>query len=452
MNIKNVHNAFTIVEVNKHKIVCDPWITEGLFDGTWGKFPKIDNIEKYLKGTTHCFISHVHQDHMDLEAIKLMDKKTKFYIPDIYPNHVIKNILNNLGFKEILMLKPLERTEIEKEIFFNVIPPMNGGGLVMDKKDEAGTLAHLSVDAGLVIERIFQSQIIHNQKIVLLSDNGPYELNGNIPLIEAMEDANLIAFPFNGVADNYPVCFSNMSFKEKQQASLKRQENRTELQSKSLKILNPQHLIPYSSDMVILGPKAKDFADTHPKEYIERKRVAQIYEEKTRIPTHAVCYNNNIIIKNNKTIIEGEYKTINFKKYAYSKYSEEINPIITHKSISKTYLIKNFKLSCKNMFSMMDKLKLSSEWILQFIISDLNITFSVNLKTKEIILKNDPNIYKKKVQILTITSGYLNKHFTFHHHWNNSIISHNLEWKRTINQYCGGLDSALNFLHLNQNK
>ena len=104
MNIKNVHNAFTIVEVNKHKIVCDPWITEGLFDGTWGKFPKIDNIEKYLKGTTHCFISHVHQDHMDLEAIKLMDKKTKFYIPDIYPNHVIKNILNNLGFKEILML------------------------------------------------------------------------------------------------------------------------------------------------------------------------------------------------------------------------------------------------------------------------------------------------------------------------------------------------------------
>ena len=94
MNIKNVHNAFTIVEINKHKIVCDPWITEGLFDGTWGKFPKIDNIEKYLKGTTHCFISHVHQDHMDLEAIKLMDKKTKFYIPDIYPNHVIKNILN----------------------------------------------------------------------------------------------------------------------------------------------------------------------------------------------------------------------------------------------------------------------------------------------------------------------------------------------------------------------
>ena len=67
----------------------------------------------------------------------------------------------------------------------------------------------------------------------------------------------------------------------------------------------------------------------------------------------------------------------------------------------------------------MDKLKLSSEWILQFIISDLNITFSVNLKTKEIILKNDPNIYKEKVQILTIPSGYLNKHFTFHHHWNN---------------------------------
>ena len=443
MKIKNVHNAFTIIEINNSKIVCDPWITEGLFDGTWGKFPCIKDIEDYITGTTHCFISHVHQDHMDVEAIKLMDKTTRFYIPDIYPNHIIKNMLNKMGFGNVSMLKPLQKFEIIPGIYFNVIPPMNGGGLVIDKKDEEGTLAHLSVDAGLVIE-----DTIEKGKVVLLSDNGPYKLNSKLE--EAMKDSDLIAFPFNGVADNYPICFSNMTLKEKQEASLKRQSNRAILQSKTFNTLKPKNIMPYSSDIVILGPRAKDFVDVHPIEYVDRKLVSKIYKEKTNIPTHAVCYNNDIIIKNNKVTIKGEYIEHNFKSYAYSKYSEDPNPIITHNPVDKEVLQNNFKLSCDNMFNMMDKLKLKSDWILCFNIEDLNINFSVNLKTKKIKFDTTCIYNNNKVQTLTIPSGYLNEHFIFNHHWNNSVISHNLNWHRTIDEYCGSLESALNFLHINQ--
>lgn len=441
MKIKNIHNAFTIVEVNNNKIVCDPWISEGLFDGTWGKFPYIDNIEDYLVGVTHCFISHVHQDHMDMEAIKLMKKTTKFYIPNLYPNHIIKDMLNKMGFTNVSMLKPLKKFEVIPGIYFNVIPPMNGGGLVIDKKDEEGTLAHLSVDAGLVIE-----DTIEKGKVVLLSDNGPYKLTKDIE--KAMRDSDLIAFPFNGVADNYPICFSNMTLKEKQQASLKRQNNRAILQSKTFNTLKPKNLMPYSSDIVILGSRARDFVDVHPIEYIDRKLVSKIYQNRTNIPTHAVCYNNDIIIKDNKLAIKGKYIEHDFKSYAYSKYSKNINPIITHNSVDKKTLQDNFKLACNNMFNMMDKLKLKSKWTLCFKIKDLNISFSVNLKTRKLEF-NSKNISNTKIQTLTIPSGYLNKHFTFYHHWNNSIISHNLNWHRTIDEYCGGLDSALNFLHIN---
>jgi len=447
MKIKNIHNAFTVVNVNNHKIICDPWISEGIFDGTWGKFPYVKNIEQYIKDTTHCFISHVHQDHMDLEAIKLMGKSTKFYIPNIYPNHVITNILNNLGFEYIKMLDPLVKTEIEPGLYFNIIPPMNGGGLVMDKTDEEGTLAHLSVDAGLVIED-------NDAKVVLLSDNGPYKLNKE--LTKVMGGADLLAFPFNGVADNYPVCFNNMTLKEKQNASLRRQSNRKTLQSETFKTLQPKNLMPYSSDIVIIGPRAKDFANVHPIEYVDRELVSKIYEESTNIPTHAVCYNNNIMIENHNMVIEGDYIKHDFKSYAYSKYSNDINPIISHPSIDKETLMHNFKLACDNMFSMMGKLNLKSEWVLCFNIEDLNISFSVNLKTKTLKFnKTQPPSFlsisyiNEKVQTLTITSGYLDKHFLFYHHWNNSIISHNLNWHRTIDEYCGGMESALNFLHLN---
>ena len=86
-----------------------------------------------------------------------------------------------------------------------------------------------------------------------------------------MKDSDLIAFPFNGVADNYPICFSNMTLKEKQEASLKRQSNRAILQSKTFNTLKPKNIMPYSSDIVILGPRAKDFVDVHPIEYVDRK-------------------------------------------------------------------------------------------------------------------------------------------------------------------------------------
>ena len=67
MKIKNIHNAFTIVESGGHKIICDPWIEDGIFDGGWGIFPPVENIENYLDGTTHCFISHIQEDHFDLK-------------------------------------------------------------------------------------------------------------------------------------------------------------------------------------------------------------------------------------------------------------------------------------------------------------------------------------------------------------------------------------------------
>ena len=48
-----------------------------------------------------------------------MNKDTKFYIPDIYPNHIIKDMLNGLGFTSVTMLEPLVKCEIETGIFFN---------------------------------------------------------------------------------------------------------------------------------------------------------------------------------------------------------------------------------------------------------------------------------------------------------------------------------------------
>ena len=437
MKIKNIHNAFTIVNSSNYKIVCDPWISDGIFDGGWGIFPPVQNIKKYLDDTTHCFISHIHEDHFDINAIKLLDKNVKFIIPDIYPNHVIVNIIKQLGFNNIKTLSLNKSHEIENNLFFQIIPPMNSKGLeTFDDYD--GDLGFLSVDAGVMIED-------KDAKIVLLSDNGPYELSNDV--ITKIKGCDILAFPFNGVADDYPVCFDNLTLEQKKKKSLERQEKRTELQCNSIKKIKPKNLIPYSSDMIILGKRAKDFIDVHPIEYLVRDKVCKIYENKTNIATYPIYVNDDIIISNRQVnIIKGDKSKLDIKEYAYSKYSDDTNNNITYSEVDSFYtLYNNFVQSCSNMFNVMNKLKLKSEWILSFYITDMDKYLTVDMSNK--FISTDKSNHKK-VQLCNISSGYLNSHFLFIHHWNNSIISYNLNWVRKNDVYDYGLNKALNFLHI----
>ena len=437
MKIKNIHNAFTIVESDSNKIVCDPWIKDGIFDGGWGIFPPVENIEKYLDGTTHCFISHIHEDHFDLNAIKLLDRNVKFFIPDIYPNYVISNILKELEFKNIEMLRPMVSYEIEDGLFFDVIPPLNSKGLEIMDDNYDGDLGFLSVDSGIMIQD-------KDSKIVLLSDNGPYELTDE--MVEKFYGCDILAFPFNGVADDYPVCFDNLTVQEKKDKSLFRQRRRMEIQSDSMMRIQPKHLIPYSSDIVILGKRAKDFVDIHPIEYIDRDRVSEIYGRRTKIPTHSIKEKDEIVIINNEVSInKGLDENIDFKSYGYSKYNEDINSKIIYSSYDGfEELYDNFKKSCNRMFDMMGKLKLKSDWILSFYLTDLDKYLSVDLLNRTTYSA----LSKDNVQLCKIHSEYLNSHFLFEHHWNNSIISYNLDWERKNDVFDYGLSKSLNFLHI----
>ena len=440
MKIKNIHNAFTVIEDDNNKIIFDPWISDGIFDGGWGIFPPVNNIEKHLENVTHCFISHIHEDHFDLEAIKLLDTHTQFLIPDIYPNHVIKETLNNLNFSNVHKLKPLESYEIDYGLQLKVIPPLNAGGLETLDDNYDGDLGFLSVDAGVMIEN-------DDAKVVLLSDNGPYDVSDEI--LKEIKNCDLIAFPFNGVADDYPVCFDNLTVEEKRIKSLVRQQKRTSLQTKSLAKIKPKYLMPYSSDMVIMGKRAMDFIDTHPIEYIERDRVCKIYYDITKITCLSVNESDEIKIKsNNLTFIKGNNEKIDWKKYGFLKYNQDKNDKIIYTPYEHLAdLFYSFVEATQRMFKMMDKLNIKSDWWLSIYLTDVNVWFYVNLKTRGTVLSYQRMNYKKE-QVLKIHSEYFNSHLLFKHHWNNSIISYNLDWERTDDVFDYGLNKALNFLHV----
>ena len=86
MKITHLSNSFILVESQNVKICCDPWVGRANYGG-WHSFPEFEknDIINYLKDFDIVYISHLHDDHLDIKFLKesgLYDKK--FIIKNIH--------------------------------------------------------------------------------------------------------------------------------------------------------------------------------------------------------------------------------------------------------------------------------------------------------------------------------------------------------------------------------
>jgi UDP-MurNAc hydroxylase len=83
-------------------ILCDPWMTDGAFIGSWFHWPPLEGGEfEYLvnRKWDAIYISHFHADHFDrnlLSAIARNQSEIKVVIPD-YSNKWLKRAVLNCG-------------------------------------------------------------------------------------------------------------------------------------------------------------------------------------------------------------------------------------------------------------------------------------------------------------------------------------------------------------------
>jgi UDP-MurNAc hydroxylase len=89
--IKYIYSSCIITKTPDISILHDPWFTEGIYDGSWYQFPKVQNPIKSIGNVDCIFISHIHPDHYDsnflIEYFKFYGIK-KVLIADHLPNHL----------------------------------------------------------------------------------------------------------------------------------------------------------------------------------------------------------------------------------------------------------------------------------------------------------------------------------------------------------------------------
>lgn len=65
MRVKYYYSACVSITTPDVSILCDPWFTDGIYDGSWYQFPKLDKPLERVDKYDLIYISHIHPDHYD---------------------------------------------------------------------------------------------------------------------------------------------------------------------------------------------------------------------------------------------------------------------------------------------------------------------------------------------------------------------------------------------------
>tara|TARA_R100001082_G_scaffold76742_1_gene44660 strand:- start:137 stop:1675 length:1539 start_codon:yes stop_codon:yes gene_type:complete len=136
VKITLLSHACLLVETPDVKFVTDPWIVGSAFAGGWWntKQPPA-NWKTIINNVDFIYMSHNHNDHLNEFTLKYINKDMKFIVPD-FKTKSVERPLNNLGFKNIVPIKP-KKTHVEKDCVFNIYQSGDGrddSGLLMGYK------------------------------------------------------------------------------------------------------------------------------------------------------------------------------------------------------------------------------------------------------------------------------------------------------------------------------
>jgi len=108
MNITFLGHAGLFIETVDCKIICDPWHHKNpAFFDSWYVYPDNSalNWEEYLASANFLYISHTHQDHLDMPLLKDLCGKNSdvvVILPD-YNKLALRNRLEAIGFRNFIV-------------------------------------------------------------------------------------------------------------------------------------------------------------------------------------------------------------------------------------------------------------------------------------------------------------------------------------------------------------
>tara|TARA_B100000787_G_scaffold167538_1_gene154503 strand:- start:895 stop:2157 length:1263 start_codon:yes stop_codon:yes gene_type:complete len=420
MKVKFISNACCIVESNNGtKILTDPWIENGVFEGSWCHFHKLKTTINDLQDIDAIYISHIHPDHYD-DRFFNFPKDIPIIILDHGYNFLHKNLLES-GYKNLIKIKDKETIQF-KDFKLTLFAPF---------------VSHVFFPENTIIGNLIDSAVVFeadNQSIFNPNDM-PMEPNSCREIKSQFGYFDLVMMNYNS-AGPYPSCFLNLSKEEKLLEHTKNISKNIDVLYLNLKILSPKYFLPFAGTYVLGG-----------KNYYKNKylgtttwdKCIEILKSKDKLKqTKYIALREQDIFDLNNGMSNQEYIPIDegeMENYIQNVLINIKYPYENDSMPNKEKLIKDLELSILKMQQRLTRLKL---------IPDMNAFIEIeNEKIKVISVK------KPKGQMnFSLDLRLLRRILDRQSHWNNAEIGCHIDINRIPNFYSPDMHTALQFLHL----
>ena len=106
--VQYFYSACVSLTTPELSILCDPWFTEGAYDGSWYHYPPFECPLKRIPDCRYIYISHIHPDHYDARFLKaylshhpntqviISDFKTNFLAAKMRADNIPHKIVTDL--------------------------------------------------------------------------------------------------------------------------------------------------------------------------------------------------------------------------------------------------------------------------------------------------------------------------------------------------------------------
>ena len=445
MKITYHNSACVAIEDQDVKILCDPWLINGEFYGSWAIYPPYDFKSSEFEDIDYIYISHIHPDHFSIQTLSSLNKKIPILIHKFHSSF-LKNNIEKLGY-EVIEIEHNKRINLKGNIFINILAADNCNPEICSKVFGCGlaekTFGSTSIDTMCVID--------NNEQVIVNTNDCPFEIGQNAAQLIKNHYKN-IDFLFVGYssAGPYPQCFryDEKAMKSKKQDVIKKFLLQTE---SYLNLFKPKFYMPFAGKYVLSGKNWK---------LNSQRAIPEIDDAVNYLQS-----STNINQKNSKCVL------LNQKSNFDISTSEKSEPYLSVNANDKSSYIESVLSKIKYSFEeievgMEEILKLVPKCYQRFEFKRKSMEFTTNtivlilIENEKflaipfdgsgwrLISKNQIKDYSKYV-IMTLDKRLLYQllkgpKFA---HWNNAEIGSHIFYERKPDIYERGLYYCINFFH-----
>jgi len=250
MKVTYLSSAAILVETDDAKLLCDPWLEDGAFYGSWCHYPPLEAEPEEFNDVDGIYVSHIHPDHFDPATLRQFDDEIPVYIHD-YRWDYLREEIEALGF-DVHELDHGSRTHLAGDLHINILaadacdPEICGNYFGCSWVEGNPELGSTQVDSLAAID--------DGEHTVVNMNDCPY------PMVETSMrevkreygDIDLLCHQYSA-AQFYPQCMLDYSHEEKLQARDAVIREKHELATEFVDLMEPDYYLPFAGEYVLAG-------------------------------------------------------------------------------------------------------------------------------------------------------------------------------------------------------